>query len=197
MNKRDTAILDDLKKFKVLSRDQLIKLHFSDNKQPHIVANRVLKRLTDRQYIDVSKEKRQYEYFPLPRPMRKDSTKIPHFKAIADFYINACQYAQPSQFIVEFKPMTKGGIEPDIFMKWKYNGKLLPYLVEIQRNIYSKKQIQNKMNLYREYYESDIWRQYSKNFPIIWIITDKEYDIDTLGMSVIQTKDLEGISNYL
>lgn len=197
MNKRDTAILEDLKKFKVLSRDQLIKLHFSDNKQPHIVANRVLKRLTDTGYTDVSKEKRQYEYFPLPRPIRKDSTKIPHFKAIADFYIDACSHVRPSQFVVEFRPVKKGGIEPDIFMKWKYGGKVLPYLVEIQRSIYSKKQMQNKINLYREYYESDIWRQYSKNFPIIWIVADKEYDIDSLGMSVIQTKNLAGISNYL
>ncbi|KSU89794.1 MULTISPECIES: replication-relaxation family protein [Priestia] len=192
MNSRDKAIIENLKKFRVLNRDQLIKLHFIRNSTPHVVANRVLKRLVDSRLIEVDKTNRPYNYFPSPRSIKKDSTKIPHFRAIADFYITLCAYEIPSQFEVEFKPLAKGGIEPDVFMKWKG----FAFCVEVQRSIYSKKQMQNKHKLYMEYKDSGKWQHHSKRFPAIWILTDKYYDVDFQPLNAVQTKDVDGIFKY-
>lgn len=193
MNNRDKAITESLKKFRVLNRDQLIKLHFLQNKTPHVVANRVLKRLVDNNLIEVDKTTRPYNYFPSPRSIKKDSTKIPHFRAIADFYITLCAYETPTLFEVEFKPLAKGGIEPDIFMKWKG----FAFCVEVQRSIYSKKQMENKRKLYMDYKDSDEWKRHSKRFPAIWIITDKYYDMDFKPLYAVQTKDVDGIFKYI
>jgi hypothetical protein len=193
MNKRDKSIIESLKRFRVLDRDQLIKLHFVKNKTPHVVANRVLKRLVDTKQIEVDRNTRPFNYFPIQRTIKKDSTKIPHFKAIANFYITLCAYEVPSVFEVEFKPLAKGGIEPDVFMKWKG----FAFCVEMQRNIYSKKQMENKKELYLNYKDSDEWKIHSKRFPAIWILTDKIYDVDFKPLNAVQTKDVEGIFKYI
>jgi hypothetical protein len=186
MNKRDAAVIESLKKFRILSRDQLIELHFKDNKTPYVVANRVMNRLASRKLVVADKDRRPYDYLSNPRPIKKDSAKAFHFKAIADFYIDLCKDKQPTKFEVEFKPVQKGGVEPDIFMRWQgYN-----FYVEMQRSVFSKKQMQKKIDLYYSYYESGKWQQYSKDFPAIWIITDKHYEIEFYGLNVIQTKDV-------
>ena len=46
-----------------------------------------------------------------------NSSKVPHFISIADFYYDILKHGEyPRLFEVEIKPTSKGGIEPDIFM---------------------------------------------------------------------------------
>jgi hypothetical protein len=186
MNKRDKEILSSLEKFRILTRDQLIEMHFSGNKTPYVVANRVMKRLTDNKQVVSEKDRRPFNYLLNPRPIKKDSAKAFHFRAIADFYIDICKNKKPTLFEVEYKPMKKGGVEPDCFMKW--NGYF--FFCEMQRSVFSKKQMQAKIDLYHEYFISDKWNRYAKDFPVIWIITDKKYDVDFKGLNVVQTKNV-------
>ena len=91
MNERDKKIVEDLRRFRVLDRDQIIKLHFTYQKDPVNCCNKVLKRLTLQKKITVDRSTQPYRYFPIPH-IKKDSLKIPHFKAISNFFIELCKY---------------------------------------------------------------------------------------------------------
>jgi hypothetical protein len=200
MNKRDVAIVESLKTFRVLTRDQLILMHFSDNKTPYVVANRVLKRLVDTKQIKVSKTARMYKYFPAENNIRMDSAKIPHFLAIADFYLELCQTSKPFRFDVEFKPLDKGGIEPDAFMIWDgLDGIPRAFMIEIQRSNYTKKQMENKKKMYLDYKNAheDVWKEYSSKFPAIWIISEKPYNVDFKPLAVIQSANVGSLLKRL
>lgn len=54
MKKRDIAILNDLERFRVLSRNDIIDLHFANLKNPIASCNSVLKRLRRDGYIEVN-----------------------------------------------------------------------------------------------------------------------------------------------
>lgn len=196
MTNRDVEIINSLKMFRVLTRDQLIEMHFSQNKTPYVVANRVLKRLVDNKLIKVCKTARMYKYFPAENTIKMDSTKIPHFLAIADFYLELSKVSKPFQFTVEFKPLPKGGIEPDIFMVWDgLDGIPRSFLVEIQRSNYTKKQIENKKNLYVTYKKEheDVWKEYSSKFPLIWIVAERPYNVDFAPLRVIESTNVSSL----
>jgi hypothetical protein len=190
MNQRDKAIIKNLERFRVMTRDDICDLHFSNIKYKTIQTNRVMKRLCRDDYIEVSKEYRIYRYFPSPS-IKKDSTKIPHFLAIVDFYKQILKYEEPKEFEVEPKVGDKGIIEPDIFMIWKN----APFFVEIQRKIYSKKVMAAKMKRYEQYYYGEQWHSFKwqpkdkKVFPRVWFITDHHYSI-IVPFKVIQTKNV-------
>jgi hypothetical protein len=154
MRKRDLAILNDLKRFRCLTRDDIIDLHFSDLKQPVTCCNTVLKRLRRDGYIEVSTKQQPYVYFVSPSPIKKDSTKLPHFLKIAEFYKSLIKYAEPKSFIVEPK-YGKGFMEPDAFMLWKR----APFFVEIQRSVYSDNVMNEKVSRYEAYYMSNDWNK--------------------------------------
>lgn len=186
MNQRDKDILDDLKRFRVLDRDQMIKLHFLKNKDGIQSCNKVMKRLVRDGLAAADHSARPYNYFPVPS-IRKDSTKIPHYKEIADFYLSLYAYKKPTEFEVEFKTGTKGSIEPDIFMRWYGTS----FFVEIQRNIYTKKVMDAKMKRYLDYYKDEAWKEKFKFFPHIWIITQHTYTLDNSSpLKVYQTKNV-------
>jgi hypothetical protein len=103
MKKRDLAILNDLQRFRCLTRNDIIELHFSNLKQPVTCCNTVLKRLSRDGYIEVSTKQQPYIYFYAPCPIKKDSTKIPHFLKIVEFYKSLLKYEEPKSFIVEPK----------------------------------------------------------------------------------------------
>ncbi|MGM0807614.1 MAG: hypothetical protein ACQET8_23185 [Bacillota bacterium] len=191
MNERDRGIIESLKKFRVLDRDQIIKLHFTNVKAPIDSCNKVLKRLNRDGHIEVDLSSRPYNYFPSPCSMRKDSMKIPHFKEIANFYISLLPFKVPTQFEVEFKTGQKGSIEPDIYMVW--NG--APYFVEIQRNFYSSKVMEAKKQRYVDYFESRDWKVWTQHFPFIWILSEHKYNIDFSPLRLYQTKTSEEFVN--
>jgi hypothetical protein len=195
LNKRDKEIIDNLTRFRVMSRDDIIDLHFSHLKHPVTNCNGVLKRLRRDNYIDVTVDSQPYLYFPAPCTMKKDSMKIRHFLAIVDFYKQVRKIEEPEMFIVEPKFGGKGLPEADVFMLWKKS----PWMVEIQRNIYSTKVLTDKMNRYTNYYMSNDWQQETwqsegdKIFPHVWFITDHQYTIEKQPFRVIQSKSVDDL----
>lgn len=192
MKKRDLAILSDLQRFRCLTRDDIIDLHFSNLKQPVTCCNTVLKRLRRDGYIEVSTKQLPYIYFASPSPIKKDSTKIPHFLKIAEFYKSLIKYEPPKSFIVEPK-YGKGYMEPDAFMRWKKG----PFFVEIQRSVYSDKVMKEKVSRYEAYYLSNEWKKEPwqpnniKVFPTVLMITDTRYNITSEHVRFIQVQNIE------
>lgn len=196
MKKRDLAILNDLQRFRCLSRDDIIDLHFSHLKQPITSCNTVMKRLRRDGYIEVNADQQPYIYFHSPAPIKKDSTKIPHFLKIVEFYKNARVYEEPKTFIVEPK-YGKGYMEPDIFMVWKR----APFFVEIQRSVYSSKVMDDKIKRYESYYMSNEWQQEpwqptgKKLFPTVLVITDTRYMMDSPYVKFYQVPNVTELIN--
>lgn len=192
---RDKAIIDDLSRFRCLTRDHVAAIHFKGLKQPITQANAVLKRLRRDSYVNVSMDRRKYVYFPAPSTMKKDSAKIPHFLAIADFYVDICKHEKPYAFQVEPKLGDKGFPEPDVFMIWKGN----PFFVEIQRSNYTEKIMADKFKRYEHYYLTDKWhslpwqpKEKAPIFPRLWVLSDSLYSIVT-PYRLYQTKTVDEI----
>lgn len=187
MNTRDKAIVEDIQRFRVLNRDLIAELHFSNVKNKITASNYVLKRLRRDGYITASTERRQYLYFPADGHIKKTSTKLNHFLQIAEFYRDLCKIEAPTRFVVEPR-YSKGMMEPDAFMIWKG----APWHIEIQRTQYSAKQMQEKMMRYDQYYLSNEWmkeewqRADKKTFPYTWIIGEGKYNIGVKSYRVYQ-----------
>ncbi|MCP3025982.1 hypothetical protein [Halobacillus sp. A5] len=177
MKKRDKQIINDLERFRVMSRDDIVDLYFSHLKNPITNANTVLKRMVRDNHIEVSKAFSPYVYFPYNSTMKRNSTKIPHFLRIVDIYKQLKQYMRVSSFEVEPK-FQKGLAEPDIFTTIKGT----PFFIEIQRNIYSQKVMDNKMLRY----ESLCYSGEFSAFPFIILITDTRYKISSDVITVFQ-----------
>lgn len=192
MKKRDLAILNDLQRFRCLTRDDIIDLHFSQLKQPVTGCNTVLKRLRRDGQIEVNTNHHPYTYFISPSPIKKDSAKIPHFLQIVAFYKSLLKYQIPQSFIVEPK-YGKGYMEPDAFMIWKR----APFFVEIQRSIYSDKIMQEKIKRYEDYYISKKWEeenwqpQSKKVFPTVIVITNTRYQLDSEYINFHQVETID------
>jgi len=187
MNKRDEEILENLQKFYVLDRDQLIQLHFQEQKQPITTCNRIMNRLTTKGLVKVERTTRPYNYFHNETNMKLNSTKIPHFKAITQTYLDLSHFTKPSIFEVEMKLGAKGTIEPDIYVVW--NG--APMFIELQRNRYTLKVMQAKIDRYQAYYDSKEWKRFTEQFPFILILSETRYNIDTGSLGVYQAKDIQ------
>jgi len=179
MKQRDKAIIDDLHRFRCMTRDDVIDLHFQGLKNPVTSTNMVLKRLRRDGHIEANLEQQPYLYFPSPSPIKKDSQKTQHFLAIVDFYKQTCPHGVPRSFIVEPK-YGKDFMEPDVFMIW--NG--APFFVEVQRSVYSEKVMREKIDRYERYFHSQEWYKETwqpgdrKVFPYVWLITQTRYNIE-------------------
>lgn len=188
MRQRDISILNDLRRFRCLSRDHIAELYFSHTKQPITQANLVLKRLRRDGHIKCTTNLRKYVYFLAEQRMRPDSAKIGHFLAIADFYIELRRIQEPREFIVEEKKGNKGMVESDAFMIWRG----LPWYLEVQRSYYTHKKMNEKMNLYEKYYiegnwEAAHWQPANKKiFPMVWISGKGKYNVGTRPFRVVQ-----------
>lgn len=198
MRKRDKAILDDLNRFRCMSRDDIMDLYFSHLKEPVKGCNAVLKRLRRDGYIEANTNHQPFVYFQNPSPIKKDSQKIPHFLSILDVFKQLLKYEKPKQFIVEPK-YGKDYMEPDAFAWWKKN----VFFIEVQRSIYSEKVMYAKIERYEKYFESrewynELWQIGSKKvFPKIILITDTRYAIKSNNFSIFQVGSIkEFIENY-
>lgn len=184
---RDKAIVDDLVRFRCMTRDDVAELHFHTVKNRITEANKALLRLRRDGIIGVSKERRKYLYFPNPS-IKKDSSKIGHFLAIVEFYRQLRKHEMPRTFEVEPKVGGKGLPEPDAFVIWKNT----PFYVEIQNSVYTEKQMMEKLNRYETYYLSGSWEKAEwqpkdrKFFPYVWIVGSTRYNIGTHSFKVIQ-----------
>ncbi|MGC4375948.1 hypothetical protein WD019_03250 [Fictibacillus sp. Mic-4] len=174
-------------------------MHFNNTKKKVDVCNSVMKRLRRDGYVTADTTVHPYNYFVNPAPIKKDSSKLLHFKAIVDFYIELCRYKKPSTFEIEPKVGEKGAIEPDIFMIWQNS----PFYVEIQRTLYSQKVMDAKIERYKKYFYGESWKfeqwqpKGKKFFPYIWVLTDHVYKIDMQPLKIFQTISVNEFLNLV
>ncbi|VXC69717.1 conserved hypothetical protein [Bacillus mycoides] len=195
MRNRDKAILNDLKRFRCMSRDDIVDLHFNGLKNAVTCCNTVMKRLRRDGHVDANVSQQPFIYFHQPSTLRKTSQKIPHFLGIVDVYKQLIHYEKPKLFKVEPK-YGRDFMEPDAFTIWRRS----PFFIEVQKSVYSKKIMQDKINRYELYFHSQEWHKESwqpkdnKFFPSILIITDKQYDINSSNLRIFQSSS---ISNFM
>lgn len=179
MRKRDKEIINDLNRFRCMDRDSLAELHFNKLKNPNYAANNVLLRLVRDGHIQRSTHFVPYVYFGSDVTMKKNSQKINHYLAILEVYKEIKRYDNIRTFQVELK-YSKGMCEPDIFCIFKGS----PFFIEVQKTIYSEKQMSEKLSRYVDLYTSGIissetWQKPDRKvFPHVLIISDQRYAID-------------------
>ncbi|HFJ9466304.1 hypothetical protein CON23_23665 [Bacillus thuringiensis] len=198
MRNRDKAILNNLKRFRCMSRDDIIDLHFQGLKNAVTCCNTVMKRLRRDGHVDANISQQPYIYFPQSSTLRKTSQKIPHFLGILDVYKQLIYYEKPKLFKVEPK-YGKEFMEPDAFTIWRRS----PFFIEVQKSVYSKKVMQDKINRYELYFHSQEWHneswqpKESKFFPSILIITEKYYNISSFSLRIFQASSISNFLNSL
>ncbi|TKI35645.1 replication-relaxation family protein [Bacillus mycoides] len=185
-----------MNRFRCMSRDDIIDLHFQGLKNAVTCCNTVMKRLRRDGYVDANVLQHPYIYFPQPSSIRKTSQKIPHFLGIVDVYKQLVHYENPKLFEVEPK-YRKEYMEPDAFTIWRRS----PFFIEVQKSVYSKKLMQDKINRYELYFHNQEWHneywqpKASKFFPSILIITDKHYDVQSPYFRIFQANSIESFMN--
>jgi hypothetical protein len=192
LRKRDKEIIANLERFRCMSRDDIVDIHFAHLKNPINSANTVLKRMYRDKLIERSTNFQPFVYFPADSKMKKGSAKIPHFLAIVDVYKQLRYYKEPRTFIVEPK-YGKGYMEPDIFTIWRGT----PMFIEVQRSVYSESVMSEKIKRYEAYYDSDEWKtepwqpENKAVFPGILILTDTRYAIKSDRLKVLQAPSID------
>jgi hypothetical protein len=180
VNKRDKAILDDLKRFRVMDRDSIAELHFKGLKNPPDSCNHTLLRLIRENHIRRSTAFIPYVYFTSDTNIKKNSQKIGHFLAILNTYKEMLQHGTFNMFLVEPKYGPKGMAEPDIFCIYRNT----PFFIEVQNSYFNEKQINEKLDRYEELYNSGIvqneaWQlEGTKLFPTVLILSEQRYCIE-------------------
>lgn len=168
---RDKEILKDLRRFRCMDRDSIAELHFAGLKNPVHSANNVLLRLLRDGHVTRSNIYTPYVYFPSDSPIKKASQKVNHFIAILDVYKELRKLGDLGTFLVEPKYGKKGVAEPDVYCQYRRTG----FFVEVQRTVYSDKQIRDKLDRYVDLYNSGIM---ATPFPHVLILGDHRYTID-------------------
>jgi hypothetical protein len=121
-----------------------------------------------------------YVYFGPEESMKKNSAKIGHFLAIFKVYKEMKRFGKLDVFLVEPKYGKKGAAEPDVFCIYRKT----PFFIEVQKSIYSEKQMTDKLNRYLDLYNRSLlnfqpWQPENKKvFPHILLLSDKHYVID-------------------
>lgn len=192
LSKRDRAIIDDLKRFRCLSRDDIACIHFPAVKDPMRAANSTLLRLYRQELIQRSTNFEPFVYFPIESGMKKTSQKIPHFLQIASVYQDLLKHEKPSLFTVEPK-YSKGLAEPDIFTIFKNS----PLFIEVQCSVYSQKLIDEKIERYETLcqiglLDEEPWQRpgHQPVFPAVLLLTDARYVVDSASFPVIQASSV-------
>lgn len=172
LTNRDKAIIKDLNKFRVMDRDSIAQMYFSNLKNPNYAANSVLLRLFRDGMIQRSTAFIPYLYFGPETNIKKDSAKINHFLAILNVYKELKQLGNMGTFLVEPKFGKKGECaEPDIFCQYRKTN----FFVEVQRTVYSEKQMNEKLERYIDLYNTG---NMAEPFPHVLILSDQRYAID-------------------
>lgn len=192
LTERDKAIIKDLNRFRVIDRDSIAELHFAGLKNPRYAANNVLLRLLRDGQIQRSTAFVPYVYFGPEVNMKQNSAKIGHFLAILNVYKDMRKLGKLESFWVEPKYGKKGeGAEPDIYCMFRGTG----FFVEVQRTIYSEKQMNEKLDRYIDLYNSSI---VAKPFPHVLILSDQRYAIDgEYPFKVFQAQSFNDFLNML
>lgn len=191
LNKRDKAIIRDLNKFRVMDRDSIAELHFKGLKNPERSANNVLLRLLRDGEIQRSTSYTPYLYFGPDVTIKKDSQKCRHFLGILEVYKEVRKYEALESFRVEPKYGKKGTVEPDVYMYFRNT----PFFLEIQKSIYSEKQMKEKLARYINLFHREI---IAKPFPHVLILSEQRYALDEdYPFKVFQAESFTSFLNAL
>lgn len=172
LTSRDKLIIKTLDKFRVMDRDSIAELFFAGLKNPRYAANNVLLRLLRDGEIQRSTAFVPYCYFGPNVRMKEQSQKIGHFLAILNVYKEMLKLGELESFLCEPKYGKKGECsEPDIYAYFRKT----PFFIEVQRTLYSTKQIEEKLERYVDLYNSG---HLAKPFPHVLILSDQRYAID-------------------
>lgn len=171
LSNRDRSIIKNLNKFRVMDRDSIAEIHFAEVKNPTSAANSVLLRLMRDGQIQRSTKYTPYLYFGPEVQIKKNSQKIGHFLAILNTYKEIRKHGKIESFLVEPKYWKKGTVEPDVYLYFRKT----PFFIEVQKSIYSEKQMQDKMNRYIDFYNSGF---IGENFPRILILSEQRYALE-------------------
>ncbi|MED3549939.1 hypothetical protein [Cytobacillus praedii] len=171
LTNRDKAIIKDLNKFRVMDRDSIAELHFSNLKNKKDSTNHVLLRLLRDGHIQRSTAFSPYVYFGPEVQIKKNSAKIGHFLAILETYKEIRKHGHIETFIVEPKYGSKGLVEPDIYLNFRKTG----FFIEVQKSIYSEKQMHEKIDRYIDLYNKGIL---AKPFPHVLILSNHRYILE-------------------
>ncbi|MED1202558.1 replication-relaxation family protein [Heyndrickxia acidicola] len=170
LTKRDVVIVKALNKFKVMDRDSIAEIFFSNLKNPEKAANNVLLRLMRDGQIQRSTAFVPYVYFGPDSTVKKNSAKIGHWLAILEVFKEVRRLGSVDTFLVEPKYGSKGTVEPDAYTNYRKTG----FFVECQRTLYSDKQLKQKLDRYVDFFNSGVMAK----FPHVLIISDHRYAID-------------------
>ncbi|MDQ0270703.1 hypothetical protein J2S17_002588 [Cytobacillus purgationiresistens] len=154
-----------------MDRDSIAEIHFADNKRPNYSANNVLLRLWRDGHIQRSKAFVPFLYFGAETQIKKNSAKIGHFLAILDVYKELRMLGATRTFLVEPKYGRKGTVEPDVYCQYRKTG----FFVEVQRTLYSDRQMAEKLGRYVDFYRAGIM---PKPFPHVLILSERPYAIN-------------------
>lgn len=171
LTKRDKAIINDLNRFRVMDRNSVAELHFANLKNPITAANTVLLRLIREGHIQRTTATIPYCYYGNELTIKKNSAKIGHWLAILDVYKEMRKHGPVETFQVEPKFGSKGLAEPDIYAVFRKT----PFFIEVQKTLYSEKQIADKMNRYVDLCRFGV---IPKPFPHVLIVSEQRYAID-------------------
>jgi hypothetical protein len=169
LTKRDKAIIKDLERFRVMDRNSIVELHFGGLKNPISATNSVLLRLLRDGHIQRSTTFQPYVYFGADLAIKKNSAKINHWLAILGVYKEMRKLGAVESFTVEPKFGGKGTVEPDIFVRFRKTD----FFIEVQRTLYSDKQMRDKLDRYVALYHSGL---IAEPFPHVLIISEHAYE---------------------
>jgi len=190
MNKREKAILSDLKRFRCMARDDIADIHFSHTNHPIKNTNDVLKRMRRDGHIDANVTVQPYIYFPTDSAMKRNSQKIDHFLAIVSVYRELRRKGAIKIFEVEPKFGSKGTVEPDVFTVITIGGTPIPMFIEVQNSIYTQKTMQEKIDRYESYFRSNEWRESWRGFPNLILLSETPYNVHSELLKVWQYKNV-------
>lgn len=190
LRKRDKAIIKDLQRFRMMDRDSVAELHFSNMKRPILAANSVLLRLYRDGHIDRNTNFQPFVYLPIESQMKKNSQKINHYLAILETYKEINKLVNIQEFLVEPRYAGKGTVEPDIFLKYRNTD----FFIEVQRTVYSEKVMNEKIDRYVNLYHENMFDR----FPHVLIISDTHYKIDNkLSFKIFQATSFTSFLNSI
>lgn len=185
MKSRKEQILDLFETVPVLSRDQLIQEFFRDNANNKRLCAKYMRELS--QDKKVKMEKRVTPFVCFHRSWRGSTItgKMSHHLAVADIYLKL----KPQTFIWE--PDLEY-VTPDAFIlvltRWLNEERYTPMFVEYQApgSHWSRQEMQKKIARYEKAYRRKKWTEYSQTPPVLWICTEKQYDIDSQHIKIVQ-----------
>lgn len=190
LTKRDKEIIRNIERFRVMDRDSIAELHFSNLKEPCKACNNVLLRLVRDNHIERSTKFTPYVYMTSDSQIKKTSQKIQHYLAILETYKEIIKTGVTEGFLVEPRFGNKGTVEPDIFLRYRGTS----FFIEIQRTVYSEKQMNEKIDRYVELFHQNTLDK----FPHVLIITDTHYSVgEKLPFKVFQASSFTAFLNSL